>query len=105
MASRPLAQRPRMVRVQNIELADYVLHIHDVICQQPWALFCRVSFVLYAIVQGTIPVLALEDLLEFVLFLAIYLNRRQGFRCCMPIGYIWLQQQHMEDVITFASLL
>ncbi len=57
------------------------------------------------IVQGTIPVLALEDFLTLVLFLVVYLNRQHGFGHCTPIGYVQLQQQDMEDVMNAASLL
>ncbi len=47
--------------------------MRDVLCQRPFALFRRVSFILCAIAQGIIPVLTLEDFLELVLLLTVYI--------------------------------
>ncbi len=86
-------------------LADHVLRMREVLCWQPFALFCQVSFVPHAIAQGTIPVLALMDFLKLVHFLTVYLNRRQGFGHRIPVVYVELQQQDVEDIVNTASLL
>ncbi len=59
-----------------MKLADHVLHMRQVLYWQPFALLQQVFFVLHAIAQGTIPVLALKDLHELVLFLTVYFNRQ-----------------------------
>jgi hypothetical protein len=79
--------------------------MREVLYWQPFALLCRVSFVLHAKAQGTISVLVLEDFLELLLLLTVYFDRQQRFRRCTPVGYVWLQQQDVEDVIDAASLL
>ncbi len=71
-----------------MELADQVLRMLEILCQQLFALFCRVFFALHAIVQGTIPLLALEDLLELVFLLADYFDRQRGFGHCTPVRYV-----------------
>jgi hypothetical protein len=88
-----------------MELADHVLRMYEVLCQQPFAIFRHVSFVLHAIVQGTVPVLALEDFLKLILLIAVFFNRRQRFRRCTPVRYVRLQQRDVKDVIDAASLL
>jgi hypothetical protein len=88
-----------------MELANHVLCMSKVLRQQPFAQFCQVSLVLHAIAQGTIPLVALEDLLKLILLRAIYFNRRRGFGCCTLVRYVWLQQQDLEHVVNVASLL
>ncbi len=88
-----------------MKLADHVLRMHEVLCRQLFALFHRLSFVLHAIAQGTILVLALEDLLKLVLLLIVYFNGQPEFEHCTPVGYIQLQQRDVEDVVIAASLL
>jgi hypothetical protein len=68
-----------------MELADYVLHMPKVLYRQPFALFRCVSFVIHTIVQGAIPVLTLEDLLELVLLLTVYFYRQQEFGRCTSV--------------------
>jgi hypothetical protein len=79
-----------MVWVQCMELADHVLRMREVLCQQPIALFRRASFVLHTVAQRTVPVLTLEDLLKLVLLLTVYFDRQRRFGRCTPVGYVRL---------------
>jgi hypothetical protein len=94
-----------LVGVQCMELVDHVMRMCKVLCWQPSAVFCRVSVVLHAIAQDTLAVLALEDLLEPILLLTVYFDKRQRFGRFTQIGYLQLQQQDVKGVVDAASLL
>lgn len=58
-----------------MELQDHVWRVPEVLYQQQFALFRRVSLVLHPEAKQVIPVRTLKDLFEFVLLLAVDLNR------------------------------
>jgi hypothetical protein len=57
------------------------------------------------IVQDTLAVLALVDLLKLILLPSVYFNRWQGFGCCTPVRYLWLQQRELKNDMNAARLL
>ncbi len=74
-----------------MEPLDHVRRVPEVLRRQPFALFGRVSFILDSVAERLIAVRTLEDLLEFVLFLTINLDRWWRPGRAMPVGYVRLE--------------
>ncbi len=80
-----------MIGVCFVEPPDHVRRFPEVLCHQPYALFCRVSFVLDSVAERVIAVRTLEDLFKFVLFFAVNLNRWRWLGRATPVKYIRLE--------------
>lgn len=61
--------------MHNIELQDHVRSVSEVLRQQPFALLEEVALVLHPVAQCNLLGCTLNNILHFVLVLAVNLNR------------------------------
>jgi hypothetical protein len=81
----------RLIGACFVETLDHIVRAPKVPRQQPFAPFRRVSLILHPVANQVVVVRTLEDLLAFVLFFAVDLNRWRQLGRAMPVGYVRLK--------------